>query len=295
MQKDPETKKKKKTALGRGLSSLLPDIEEYGEEDSSQTHYFYCDIDAIHPNPFQPRTRFSEDELEELTASIREQGVIQPLLVRRAESGYELVAGERRLRASRMAGFLQVPVVVKDLSDAKLLEISIVENIQRQNLNPMEESHAYHRLMKEFNLTQDEVAMRVGKSRPSVANFLRLLQLPSPVQASIEEGTISMGHAKALMGAENEALLENAWRKVMTKGLSVRETEKLVQKLKNEKETPPRPRSAENVYYDSLSEDISRRLGTKVRIRKQGKKGKVEIEFYSDDDLDRLIEILSGT
>jgi ParB family chromosome partitioning protein len=280
--------KRKKLALGRGLEALIPDADPgtgVGPGD-----YFLCDIQLIRPNRFQPRRQFAEAELEELAESIRGQGILQPLMVRKVDSGFELIAGERRLRAARRAGLSQVPVVARPVSDDQLLEMSLVENIQRSDLNPIEEAGAYHRLIHQFNLTQDQAAARVGKSRSAVANFLRLRQLPEPIQASIVEGALSMGHARALLGAESSALQLTAWRAVVAKGMSVRETEEMVRRLKSEKKAPrARLKSSEATYLTSLSEELSRHLGTKVSIRKSGRQGRLEIEFYSNDDLDLLI------
>jgi ParB family chromosome partitioning protein len=285
--------KRKKMALGKGLGALIPGIEK--EEDAKQ-EYFYCDIDLIRPNRFQPRAAFSEEDLQELADSINTQGVLQPLLVRKDDTGYELIAGERRLRASKRAGLTQVPVVIKRVSDDKLLEMSLVENIQRENLNPIEEAEAYHRLITQLNLTQDQASSRVGKSRSAVANFLRLRQLPDQIKDSITDGTLSMGHARALLGAENSAQQLAAWRAVVSRRLSVRETENLVRRLKSEKKKPTVSRNrSEQIYLTSLAEDLSRHLGTKIQIKKDGQKGKVEIEFYSNDDLERLIDRLKQT
>ena len=290
-------KKKRKMALGRGLDALIPDLGTVegmsGSSPSTRRDYFLCEIDMIRPNHYQPRRHFAANELEELAESIRSQGIIQPLLVRTGDVGYELVAGERRLRAASMAGLDRVPVLVKDVSDAEMLEISIVENIQRENLNPMEEAEAYHRLITEFNLTQDKAAERVGKSRSAVANILRLRQLPDPIKESILEGALSMGHARALLGADTPAKQQTAWREVVAKKLSVRETEALIKRINAEKKPtrPPELTSAQR-YFKDVSEDLSRQFGTRVRIQRKGKKGRVEIEFFSDDDLDRLLGLL---
>lgn len=285
--------RRKKVALGKGLGALIPEIEEADERPKD---FFYCDIELIRPNRFQPRLQFPEDELGELCQSIKEQGILQPLLIREENDGYQLIAGERRLRAAKKAGLAQVPVVIKRISDSKLLELSIVENIQRANLNPIEASEAYHRLITEFNLTQDQTATRVGKSRSAVANFLRLRQLPDQIKASILDESLTMGHARALLGAENSAQQMAAWRAVVKKGLSVRETEDLIRSLKNEKKKPKVPRkSSEDRYLMGLAEDLSRHFGTKITIKKQGQRGKVQIEFYSNDDLDRLINRLRQT
>ncbi len=291
MEKNSDFKRPKKMVLGRGLDALIPNFETISENTAKD--YFYCDIGLIHSNPYQPRLRFSEEELAELAASVREQGIIQPLLVRKNRSGgYELIAGERRLRAAKMAELTQVPVVVKDVSDAQMLEISLIENIQRQDLNPLEESEAYYRLMTEFGLTQESVADRVGKSRPAVANFLRLRNLPDQIKDAVRDNQLSMGHAKVLLGLENSAQQLEVCRIIMSKGLSVRETEALIKRLKarNKRSKKAVPDEA---YFLSLSEDLSRKFGTKVQIIRKGTKGKVEIEFYNDDDLDRLLNLFN--
>jgi ParB family chromosome partitioning protein len=280
-------------ALGKGLGALIPDIETEGE---NKKDYFYCDTDLIRPNRFQPRRRFSAENLAELSESIKTQGILQPLLVRQDKTGYELITGERRLRAAKRAGLSQVPVLIKRVNDDKLLEMSIVENIQREDLNPIEEAEAYHRLINQLKLTQDQASARVGKSRSAVANFLRLRQLPDQIKAGITDGALSMGHARALLGAETTAQQLAAWRSVVSKKLSVRETEALIRRLRAEKK---KPRVSENrseqIHLSRLAEDLSRHFGTKIMIKKHGQKGKVEIEFYSNDDLDRLIHRLRET
>ena len=286
------TVKRKKMALGKGLGALIPDPDFVEDKPGD---YFYCDIDIIRPNRFQPRQRFAEDELQELRDSIKEQGILQPLLVRKDDDGYELIAGERRLRAAKLAEFNQVPVIIKKISESKLLEMSIVENIQRENFNPIEEAEAYHRLIAEFNLTQDQAANRVGKSRSAVANFLRLRQLPDPIKDSISDRSVSMGHARALLGVDTSAQQLTAWRAVVSKRLSVRQTEDLIRRLKSKKKRPQvTKKTSADRYFSDLSEELSRHFGTKVAIRKSGQCGKVEIEFYSNDDLDRLIGLLKS-
>jgi ParB family chromosome partitioning protein len=285
--------KRKKMALGKGLGALIPGIET---EHENKKDYFYCDTHLIRPNRFQPRRRFTDEDLAELSESIKTQGILQPLLVRQDETGYELIAGERRLRAAKRAGLTQVPVLIKRVNDDKLLEMALVENIQREDLNPIEEAEAYHRLITQLKLTQDQASARVGKSRSAVANFLRLRQLPEQIKAGITDGTLSMGHARALLGAETSAQQLAAWRLVVSKNLSVRETEALIRRLKAEKR---KPRVAENrseqIHLSRLAEDLARHFGTKIMIKKHGKKGKIEIEFYSNDDLERLIHRLRQT
>jgi len=290
--KEPQrSPRKRKIVLGRGLDALIPIDGTAGEE---RDEFFHCDVELIRPNPFQPRQRFSEEELSELAQSIEQQGILQPLLVRRSESGFELITGERRLRAAKRAGLNQVPVVLKDINDEAMLEMSIIENIQRENLNPMEEAEAYHRLITDFDLTQDQAALRVGKSRPAVANILRLRQLPDTIKSSIIDGGLTMGHARALLGADTVSQQTAAWRTVVSKGLSVRQTEALIKRLKaQKKESKKRPKTSEEVYLSDLADDFSRQFGTRVQIRRKGEKGKIEIDFYSNEDLDRLIGLLN--
>jgi ParB family chromosome partitioning protein len=286
----PKSGTRKKMALGKGLGALIPEVETGQDE---QKDFFFCDIDLIRPNRFQPRLNFSEEDLQELTDSIKTQGILQPLLVRKDDDGYELIAGERRLRAAKRARLNQVPVVIKRVNDNQMLEMAIVENIQRKNLNPIEEAEAYHRLITQLNLTQDQASARVGKSRSAVANFLRLRQLPEQIKDSITDGSLSMGHARAILGATASTQQLAAWRAVIAKGLSVRQTETLIRHLKSEKKKPRVSRNrTEEIYFTGLAEDLSRHFGTKIMIKKAGQKGKVEIEFYSNDDLDRLIRRL---
>ena len=292
---DAATKKRRKLALGRGLDALIPRVDSPLEEDSGEVSkaFLECDIDLIRPNRYQPRSHFAPDELTQLSESIQTQGVLQPILVRKLDAGFELVAGERRLRAAKLAGLERVPVVVKEVSDAQMLEMSIVENIQRENLNPMEEAEAYHRLIEEFGLTQEQASVRVGKSRSAVANFLRLRQLPEPIKASIVEGQLSMGHARALLGADSAAQQNAAWRAILRKGLSVRQTEELIKRLRTASQAVEiKKNSTEDRHLSSVTENLSRRFGTKVQIKRRGKKGRLEIEFYSNEDLDRLLQLL---
>lgn len=284
----------KKQALGRGLDALIPDMEASDLEPRS---FFYCDIDSIRPNPYQPRRRLSEQELKDLSDSIKEQGIIQPLVVRTVPTGYELIVGERRWRAGRLAGLKQVPVVVKDVSGAEMVEMALVENIQRQDLNPLEKAEAYYRLIKEFKLTQEEVAKRVGQDRSTVANFLRLRNLPQPIQTDIVNNTLSMGHARALLGVETLAQQKEVWRRIVSKSLSVRAAEALVKKLKDHKPrtSSAKARSSEDVYIESLADDLARHLGTRVRIIRRGKRGRLEIDFYGNDDLERVIARLKAS
>lgn len=285
----PRPKKRKKAALGRGLDALLPDIGVI-EEDSKE--FFLCNMELIRPGRYQPRIRFSKEELDALSRSIQENGVIQPILVRKIDNGYEIIAGERRFRAAKLAKLAKIPVIVKDIEENRMLVTSIVENIQREDLNTLEEAEAYHRLMQELHLTQAQVSARVGKSRSAIANFLRLRQLPKEIKAQIMDRALSSGHARALLGVETPAAQIHLCRMIIQKGLSVRETENLIQKLKSRKKTSKKAGNRFIPYFSDLADDLSRHFGTRVEIKKHGKKGKVEIEFYSDDDLDRLISLL---
>ena len=291
--KATKTTKSPKKALGKGLGALIPDIETLSNQPNE---YFWCDAQQIEANPFQPRKQFTEQALQELSRSIKAQGILQPLIVRPIDIGYQLVTGERRLRAAKLAGLERVPVLIKHLSDIEMLELSIVENIQRADLNPVEEAEAYQRLINEFNLTQDDIAQKVGKSRSAVANFLRIKQLPQPIIESIRQGQISMGHAKALLGADNRAQLTAAWQKVIDRHLSVRETELLIKRLKKESQQPlASPQNPQQTYMLELADDLSRHFGTRVNIKQRGRKGRIEIEFLSSEDLDQLLKRLKGT
>jgi len=282
-------KKTPKKALGLGIDALIPDISV---KDTTDGAFIELEIDRIVPNRYQPRKNFDDKELLELAESVKSQGILQPLLVREADMDYELVTGERRLRAARQAGLATVPVLVRDLSDAETLEISIVENIQRENLNPIEEAEAYHRLITEFGLTQEAVAERVGKSRSAVANLLRLRQLPKAIMKNIRGGDLSMGHARALLSLPTVKQQMMACRRMIQKQLSVRQTEALVKRLLRQPKSPKKAPDELDTYLQSLSEELSLHFGTRVRIVRRGKKGSVQIDFFSAKDLDRLIRLL---
>ena len=296
MTTDATGKKKRRTGLGKGLDALFPEI---GVEDDhpGPGGYIDCDIQRIRPNPYQPRREFPEEEMAELTASVKVHGILQPLLVRKTGNDvYEIVAGERRLRAAKLAGLGSVPVVVRSVRDKEMLEFSIIENIQRENLNAMEEAEAYQRLLSEFGLTQETVSERVGKSRSAVANFLRLNRLTDETKSALRSDTISMGHARALLGADSPVIQRKALEAIISGRLSVRETEKMVKRLNDRAKYPfePLPASPDDIHYTGLQEDLGRFFGTKVKIMRRGKKGKLEIEFYGDDDLDRILSLLKS-
>ena len=277
-----------KKGLGRGLSALIPKVEE-----TPENLQLWVETDRISPNPFQPRHSFDEAKIDELSASIREKGILEPLLVRRSQNSYELIAGGRRLRAAVKAGLKEVPVIVREATDTEVLQLALIENLQREDLNPIDEARAYRRLQVEFGWGQEETASKVGKSRPAVANSIRLLLLPAEVQQEVALGKLTMGQARALLGLERAAKIIAAAREVMAKGLSARETERLVNQLKSGRRRKiDRPQLDPNL--NSLIEDLQRWLGTKVRLIRQAKsdKGKLQIEYYSKADFDRVISKL---
>ncbi len=280
---------KKRNALGKGLSALIPDGHDLDEKEEQ---FFLCPVAAIDPNPNQPRQRFPSHELEELALSVREKGILTPLLVNKVSSGYQLIAGERRWRAAQMAGLERVPVVVKDVSPSESLELAVIENIQRKDLNPIEEALAYQKLMEETSSTQEMLSKRLGKDRSTIANFLRLLKLPGAVQQDVINGDLSMGHARLLAGVNEREQQRSLRDAIIKKGLSVRQAEALAKRLK----TPAKPKkvlSKEDPYIRSLAENLRRSIGTKVEIKKEGKRGQITLYFYSDEELDRLVEFLT--
>ena len=282
-----------KKGLGRGLGALIPGASEPRLETDGGALSFRVEVDRITPSPFQPRRTFDEAKIEELAASIRNQGIIQPLVVRRKGDGYELIAGERRWRAAMRAGLTQVPIVVRDASDHEALQLALVENLQREDLNPIEEANGYRRLQEEFQWSQEEMAEKVGKSRPAIANSMRLLSLPTEVQQEVSSGNLPAGQARALLGLHSEPLILSAYREVLAKGLSTRETEKLVRHLLLGRR---RRRQVPLIDPDlrSIVEELQRLLGTRVRLlpKARSARGKIEIEYYSLPDLDRIIQTI---
>ena len=279
----------KRPALGRGLSALIP--ESPLAPPASSEHPLEVDIDLLRPNKFQPRTHMDDGRIDELSRSIRSNGVIQPIVVRKAERGYEIVAGERRWRASQRAGLLKVPIVVRDIPDDRLLAAALIENIQREDLNPIEEAVAYRRLSDEFGLTQEQIAESVGKDRSSIANFVRLLKLPPPVRDLVASDALSMGHARALLGVPDEAVQTRLAKDIAEKKLSVRETEALVKRVTE----PPaaREETPKDVHTRAAEERLRFALGTRVRIQRKGKGGRIEIDFGDEDELQRIYEHLT--
>ena len=285
-------KKKAELGLGRGLNALLGDpvLQDQGEGSVS------LPISQVEPGLNQPRKRFDPEALAELADSIREHGIIQPLTVRRLSSGYyQIIAGERRWRAAKQAGLDEVPAVIIEADDRKVMEIGLIENLQREDLNPAEEARGYQVLMNEYGMTQEQVAQRMGKSRPAVANALRLLNLPEDLMALVEEGKLSAGHARALLGAPTPALQRQGAKAVLDKGLSVRQTEALVKALQKEKKPKVRTEDMLAIYLADLEKNLGSQLGRKVHIQHRGKKGKLELEYYSEDDLETLLRLLNYT
>ena len=280
----------KRKALGKGLSALIPGANrlEEGEEQ-----YFQCPIEALEPNPSQPRQDFSPSELEELVNSVREKGIITPLLVSRTQTGYQLIAGERRWRAAQKAGLERIPVVVREATPTESLELALIENIHRKDLNAIEEALAYRKLLEETGVTQDLLAKRLGKDRSSVTNLLRLLKLPATIQKDLIDGRLHMGHARILAGLDTSEEQNVLRDEIVKKGLSVRQSEALAKRWKSV--TPSKKRKGADVdyYLRSLTDKLKRSLGTKVDINRKGGKGRISIYFYSDEELDRILDLLT--
>jgi ParB family chromosome partitioning protein len=279
----------KRKALGKGLSALIPEANGLtGGEDK----FFHCPIEAIEPNPYQPRQSFEGQDFEDLVQSVKEKGIVTPLLVSKTETGYRLIAGERRWRAAQRAGLERVPAVVREATPIEFLELALIENIHRKDLNPVEEARAYERWLEDTKTTQDALAKKLGKERSTITNMLRLLKLPPLIQKDLVEERLSMGHARALAGLRN-AEEQRAMRDLILKrGLSVRQLEALVKK-KARAQQKRRGDEEKDHYFRSLAENLKRTLGTKVEIRRRGKQGSIVIYFYSDGELDRLLELLS--
>ena len=284
----------KRFALGKGLSALIPDAPEPAPSAALEV-----DVDRLSPNRFQPRVQMDDARLDGLAESIRSNGIIQPIVVRRDGDRFQIIAGERRWRAAQKAGLARVPIVVRDVApgqEQSLLEMALIENIQRENLNPIDEALAYRRLTDEFHLTQEQIAASVGKDRASVANFLRLLKLPDEVRAEVAAGTLSMGHARALITVPSEGEQRRMAREVIARSLSVRETESMVRRLVEAAAKPapdPRPVTIVDVHTRAAEDQLRLALGTRVRIVRHGAKGRIEIDFASEEELIRLHEQLT--
>ena len=283
----------KERGLGKGLGALLGDAALQTQQEGQGS--FSLPISQVQPGLNQPRKRFDEAALADLADSVRTHGIIQPLTVRRLGSGYyQIIAGERRWRAAKLAGLKEVPAVVIEADDRKVMELGLIENLQREDLNPIEEANGYKVLIEDYGLTQEEVSLRVGKSRSAVANATRLLELPDPVQQLLEEGSLSAGHARAILSAPNRSVQRNLAQRVIDDGLSVRQTEQLAKRMaQQEGAIPPKPEADPfRIYRDAAAKELSERFGRKVSIIKGSKKGRVELEYYDDDDLNALLDLL---
>lgn len=273
--------------LGRGIGALFPDLEEEKVVEIS--------IDEIRPNPYQPRKIFREESIEELKQSIIEHGILQPLIVRKSIKGYEIVVGERRFRAAKEANLEKVPVVVRKIDERQMMELAVLENLQREDLTPIEEAAAYKMLMERLDLTQEELAKRLGKSRPHIANLVRLLSLPIEIQQMITDGKLSMGHGRTLLGLKNKDKMKPLAEKVIKEQLNVRQLEMLVQQLnENVSRETKKKKEKKDLFLLEQESILRERFGTTVKIKQNKKKGKIEIEFVTKDDLERILEILNA-
>lgn len=272
--------------LGRGLRALIPEVEPEKTEGDVQR----IPLELIEPNPYQPRQHFDEEKLQELAQSIAELGLLEPVLVRRTGQTYQLIAGERRVRAARIAGLSEVPALVKDFGDLEVMQVALIENLQREDLNPIEEAEGYQRLIEEFGFTQSQAAQAVGRKRSSIANALRLLNLEESEKQMVREGQLSVGHAKVLLGVANKKKRAELAKKVVSEDLSVRQLEELVKKPERVPRGTAKMRSPELVQ---LEEDLQRRFGTKVTVTYKKGAGRISIEYYSDEELERLLELIS--
>jgi len=287
-----------KRVLGRGLAALIPERQTVDSmrtlESNIQQGVRNIPIEKLKASKYQPREEFNQESLADLTASIKEKGFIQPILVRLKDNEYELIAGERRLRAAKKLGYKEIPAIIKEASDLDSLELSIIENVQREDLNPIDQAKAYKRLQEEFNMTQEKVADTIGKDRATVANILRLLNLPAKIQEYVSRGTISMGHARAILSLDKESEQMRLCTKVLKDDLSVRDTESYAKKIVGKGLKSPSTKTIDDPNLNSLEQELREIFGTKVRILKSKKGGKIEIEFYSDVDLSRVITLLKS-
>jgi ParB family chromosome partitioning protein len=280
----------RKGGLGKGMAALLP-VVTFAEDKN----YFLCPIEQIRPNRNQPRKQFATDKLEELAASIREKGIIQPLVVTKKDGYYEIIAGERRWRASQKAGLRELPVVIREASEDAVMELALIENIQREDLNAIEEAQAYKSLVEHLGISQDEVAKRVGKNRTTVTNALRLLKLPEDIQKDVVEERLSMGHARALLGLESGELIQKARHEILHRLLSVRATEELVNRLKRGTRAASKPARQPDLLMSALEDQLQKQFQTRIAIRRANSgKGALEIHFNSADELTRIIDLLQS-
>ncbi|MBM7606722.1 ParB/RepB/Spo0J family partition protein [Metabacillus litoralis] len=276
--------------LGKGINALFSNME-VGQEESVQE----IKLNEIRPNPYQPRKIFEEDAIQELKESILQHGVLQPIILRKSIKGFEIVVGERRYRAAKEAKLPSIPAVIRNLTEQQMMELALLENLQREDLSPIEEAQAYHTLMDKLDFTQEALAKRLGKSRPHIANHVRLLSLPKPIQQLIAEGKLSMGHGRTLLGLKNKDKLQPLVEKILREQLNVRQVEQLIQQInQNVPRETKKNKPEKDVFIKERESFLQEYFGTSVIIKKQKKKGKIEIEFFSQDDLDRILELLDS-
>ena len=273
--------------LGKGLNAFFPVEEEQNEHEIKQ-----ISLEKLKANPYQPRKIFAEKALAELASSIKEHGIVHPIVARKKGKKFEIIAGERRFRAAQMAELTEVPVIVREMTEQQMMEIAILENLQREDLTPIEEAEAYHNLIEKLGFTQDKLAERLGKSRPHIANHIRLLNLPEDVRQLINEGELSMGHGRTLLSLKNKRLIPEIARKTVAQGLNVRQLEKYIQDLNEGVSRETKPTVSKDIFVQATESRLRDYFGTNVQIKKSKDKGKIEIEYYSDDDLERILEIL---
>ncbi|MCA1065631.1 ParB/RepB/Spo0J family partition protein [Rossellomorea aquimaris] len=274
--------------LGKGINALFTNIQSTQKEESVQE----VSLKEIRPNPYQPRKIFDETAIDELKESILEHGILQPIIVRKTIKGYEIVVGERRYRAAKAAKLDSAPVVIRELNDQQMMELAVLENLQREDLTPIEEGAAYQMLMDKLKLTQEELAKRLGKSRPHIANHIRLLSLPAPVQELISEGKLTMGHGRALLGLKNKKNLSPVVNRILKESLNVRQLEKIIKELNENVPRETKKKERKDVFIQEQESLLRERFGTTVTIKQSKKKGKIELEFFSKEDLDRILELL---
>ncbi len=274
--------------LGKGLNALFP-----GESLIKAESVEHINVKSIKANPFQPRKIFDEHAIEELSASIKEHGILQPIILRKVGSAYEIVVGERRFRAAQLAGLTEVPAVVRLLTDEETMELAILENLQREDLTPIEEAEAYQNLMENLNLTQEQLAFRLGKSRPHIANHVRLLSLPTKIRTYISTGKLSMGHGRTLLSLRKKEQIPLIAERVLKEGMNVRQLESLIQRLNEDVPRETKPVKKQELFLAEYESNLRDYFGTNVTIKKAKNKGKIEIEFFSDDDLERILELLN--
>ncbi|PGS54409.1 ParB/RepB/Spo0J family partition protein [Bacillus sp. AFS041924] len=273
--------------LGKGIGAFFQDINQHEELVQE------IELKELRPNPYQPRKVFDETAMLELTQSVIEHGILQPIIARKSIKGFQIVAGERRYRAAKNAGLNTVPVIVRELSEEQMMELAVLENLQRDDLNPLEEAEAYQTLIEQLHLTQEQLAKKLGKSRPHIANYLRILTLPNSVQKMVEQGTLSMGHGRALLGLKRKGLIEGTALKVIEKNLSVREVEALVNDLnENVSRETPKKNLNKNIFFSEYEDMLQEKFGTSVKIKSAKDKGKIEIQFFNKEDLERILSII---